>query len=59
MTTRTIEFRVDGQFVNDGAGLRRRPIIGTSQVDYLDPFLMLDEFRTDQADDYIAGINRI
>ncbi len=55
MTTRSIERLVEGQFVSDGAGVRLRRIIGTPQADYLDPFLMLDEFRTDEADDYIAG----
>lgn len=55
MTARTIERLVQGMFVNDGAGVRLRRIIGTPQADYLDPFLMLDEFRTDQAGDYIAG----
>jgi redox-sensitive bicupin YhaK (pirin superfamily) len=35
--------------------VRLRRIIGTPEADYLDPFLMLDEFRTDSADDYIAG----
>lgn len=55
MTTRTIERLVDGQFVSDGAGVRLRRIIGTPQADYLDPFLMLDEFRTDEAGDYVAG----
>lgn len=55
MTTRTIERLVDGQFVSDGAGVRLRRIIGTPQADYFDPFLMLDEFRTDKAGDYVAG----
>jgi len=55
MTERSIERLVEGMFVNDGAGVRLRRIIGTPQADYLDPFLMLDEFRTDQAGDYIAG----
>ena len=55
MPTRTIERLVDGQYVSDGAGVRLRRIIGTPQADYLDPFLMLDEFRTDAADDYVAG----
>jgi redox-sensitive bicupin YhaK (pirin superfamily) len=55
MTTRTIERLIEGQYVSDGAGVRLRRIIGTPQADYLDPFLMLDEFRTDEAADYIAG----
>ena len=55
MTTRTIERLIEGQFVSDGAGVRLRRIIGTPQADYLDPFLLLDEFRTEEAGDYIAG----
>lgn len=55
MTSRTIERLVEGQFVSDGAGVRMRRIIGTPRADYLDPFLMLDEFRTEEPDDYIAG----
>jgi redox-sensitive bicupin YhaK (pirin superfamily) len=30
-------------------------VIGTFQLDSLDPFLLLDEFKSDRADDYIAG----
>lgn len=55
MTSRTIERLVEGQFVSDGAGVRMRRIVGTPQADYLDPFLLLDEFRTEEADDYVAG----
>ncbi len=55
MTTRTVERLVEGQFVSEGAGVRLRRIIGTPQADYIDPFLLLDEFRTDSANDYIAG----
>ena len=55
MDMRTIERRIEGQYVSDGAGVRLRRIIGTPQADYLDPFLLLDEFRTEAADDYIAG----
>ncbi len=55
MTTRTVERLVQGQFVSEGAGVRLRRIIGTPQADYIDPFLLLDEFRTDSANDYIAG----
>ena len=55
MAARTVERIIEGQFVNDGAGVRLRRIIGTPQADYIDPFLLLDEFRTDAADDYIAG----
>ena len=39
----------------DGAGVRLTRILGTAELDMLDPFLMLDAFASDQADDYIAG----
>ncbi len=44
-----------GMPASDGAGVRLNRVIGTPQLDYVDPFLMLDEFRSDKADDYIAG----
>ncbi len=46
---------VIGQDTSDGAGVRLRRSIGTPALDHLDPFLLLDEFRSDQAGDYIAG----
>ncbi len=30
-------------------------LIGTAELDHIDPFLLLDVFQTDEADDYIAG----
>ncbi len=44
-----------GRQVMEGAGVRLRRIIGGSAVDYVDPFLLLDEFKSDDPDDYIAG----
>jgi len=41
--------------VSDGAGVKLNRLIGTPQLDQVDPFLMLDEFRSDAAADYIAG----
>ena len=41
--------------VSDGAGVRMKRSIGTPQLDHLDPFLLLDQFDTENADDYIAG----
>ena len=41
----------------DGAGVKLKRAIGTPELDYLDPFLMLDEFGSDNADDYIAGFH--
>jgi len=39
----------------DGAGVKLKRAIGTPELDYFDPFLMLDEFGSDNAEDYIAG----
>ena len=41
--------------VIDGAGVRLKRYIGTSYLNYLDPFLLLDEFKSDNPNDYIAG----
>jgi len=46
---------VRAQDVSDGAGVRLKRSIGTPGLDHLDPFLLLDEFRSDNADDYLAG----
>ncbi|MGH8491520.1 MAG: pirin family protein [Moraxellaceae bacterium] len=46
---------VRGQPTSDGAGVKLNRVIGTQVVPDIDPFLMLDEFRSDQAGDYIAG----
>lgn len=40
---------------SDGAGVKLRRSIGARQTLRLDPFLMLDEFGTENPDDYIAG----
>ena len=44
-----------GMPASDGAGVRLTRVIGSPQLDMLDPFLLLDEFGTDRAEDYIAG----
>lgn len=44
-----------GQATSDGAGVKLSRVIGQRQLDMLDPFLMLDEFRSDQPGDYLAG----
>lgn len=41
--------------VREGAGVLVRRSIGTRELDHVDPFLLLDEFRSDEAADYIAG----
>lgn len=40
---------------SDGAGVRLLRSIGTPTLDRLDPFLLLDEFKSDDGQDYIAG----
>jgi hypothetical protein len=46
---------VRGRPTSDGAGVKLTRVIGQPALDMLDPFLMLDEFRSDSASDYIAG----
>lgn len=46
---------VRGQETSDGAGVRMTRVIGTHQLLQLDPFLLLDDFRSDNPDDYIGG----
>lgn len=53
--TRHVSRIIHGRETSDGAGVRLRRIIGSPELDMLDPFLMLDAFRSDDPDDYIAG----
>ncbi|MEA5123637.1 pirin family protein [Xanthomonas floridensis] len=46
---------IRGMPTSDGAGVKLTRVIGTQQLPDLDPFLMLDEFGTEQAEDYIGG----
>ncbi len=39
----------------DGAGVRLTRILGTAKCDHLDPFLLFDQFRSDDPDQYIRG----
>ncbi len=55
MSDRHITRRIRGTDTADGAGVKLKRIIGQPGLDMLDPFLLLDEFRSDQAGDYIAG----
>lgn len=52
---RPVQHLVRGRPTSDGAGVRLNRLIGTPNLGRVDPFLMLDEFRSDRADDYIAG----
>ncbi|MGH6968957.1 MAG: pirin family protein [Stellaceae bacterium] len=55
MSSRTITRRVRGIPTSDGAGVKLTRVIGQPKLDSLDPFLLLDEFGSDSATDYIAG----
>ena len=46
---------VRGRPTSDGAGVKLTRVIGGPGLPDLDPFLMLDEFRSDSASDYLAG----
>lgn len=46
---------ITGTPTSDGAGVKLNRLIGTPALQGVDPFLMLDEFRSDSAEDYIAG----
>jgi len=46
---------VRGLSVIDGAGVRLHRIIGSPRLNYVDPFVLLDEFKSDNPKDYIAG----
>ena len=46
---------IDPQAVVEGAGVRLIRSIGGWSLDYLDPFLLLDHFESDDPDDYLAG----
>ena len=55
MKTRTLQHIIPGIATSDGAGVKLRRSLGQTQNQRLDPFLMLDEFSSEQAEDYLAG----
>ena len=46
---------VAGQKVTDGGGVRLHRVLGTQELEDLDPFLLLDEFRSDDPGRHGAG----
>jgi redox-sensitive bicupin YhaK (pirin superfamily) len=52
---REVVQQLRGQPTSDGAGVKLTRVIGQPALPDLDPFLMLDEFGTDNPGDYIAG----
>ncbi|WP_140986269.1 pirin family protein [Asticcacaulis tiandongensis] len=54
-TPRSVTRIVRGQPATDGAGVKLNRVLGTQALPEVDPFLMLDEFRSDDPTAYIAG----
>ena len=52
---RTISNVYAGMPTTDGAGVKLTRMVGTPELDQVDPFLMLDRMDTDDPDAYIAG----
>ena len=46
---------IQAQPTSDGAGVKLARSLGSPALDYLDPFLLLDEFKSDAGTDYLAG----
>ncbi len=55
MTTRTLVNIIKSIPASDGAGVKLRRSLGSQRGLHVDPFLMLDEFYSDNPDDYMAG----
>ena len=55
MTARNVQRLIPAVATSDGAGGSIRRSLGQNQHTRLDPFLMLDFFGSDKADDYIKG----
>lgn len=54
-TSRTLQRVIESVATSEGAGVNLRRSLGRGQGTRLDPFLMLDEFSSDNPDDYVAG----
>ena len=55
MKARTIENIITPIPVMEGAGVRLKRSFPGMRLNYLDPFLLLDHFGSDNPDDYVAG----
>jgi len=54
-TSRRLQAIIESVAASDGAGVKLRRSLGSRQNQRFDPFLMLDEFFSDNPDDYLAG----
>src|SRR5260370_21844286 len=55
MSPRTLVSVIESIPTSDGAGVKLRRSLGSQRGLYVDPFLMLDEFYSDDPNDYIGG----
>ncbi len=55
MTERSLSRIIESMPTSDGAGVKLRRSLGSERGLYVDPFLMLDEFYSDDPRDYLAG----
>lgn len=54
-SARPIKSVIEGIQTSDGAGVKLKRVIGSPDLDILDPFLLLDEFKNDDPEGYIGG----
>ena len=55
MSTIEVKKIVKAIQTSDGAGVKLKRSLGVPELDFIDPFLMFDEFGSKNKDDYIAG----
>lgn len=55
MTLRPVLKKLAGQPTTDGAGVKLRRFIGGNEISFVDPFLLLDEFKNEDPKAYMAG----
>ena len=53
--TRQLAAVITGQNTSDGAGVKLKRIVSQQQKNAFDPFILLDEFGSDEPTDYIGG----
>jgi hypothetical protein len=55
MSIRPVKRIIQSQPTIEGAGVRLRRAFGFGETDAFDPFLLLDDFRNENPEDYLAG----
>lgn len=55
LKVKELHSQMTGFATSDGDGVNMTRLIGSQQINYLDPFLLLDAFGSDEPNDYIGG----